>query len=151
MPDTQESAPKKTKNAPGPRANKGSKTLAIVKAKQENPNLTTREIGKLVDCNHSNVIRVLQRYNIERNIVEEFKENRADLLAGLQEKVVKSVTVEDIQKAGIRDRMVVLGILHDHERLERGQSTQNVTHLHAVVRELQREEQIIDVDSNEQE
>lgn len=135
----------KTRKSQKPRANRGSKTLAIVKAKQQNPNLSTVAIGKLVDCTHSNVIRVLKRYNIERNIVEQWKENRGDILAGIQEKVAMSITPADIEKAGLRDRAVVLGILHDHERLERGQSTQNVTHLHAVVRQIQREEQVIDV------
>jgi hypothetical protein len=146
MPDKQDNAPM----PPIKRPKRGTKSRAIIKVAQENPTLTTREIGKLTDSDHSHVVKVLQRYQIEYERVQKFKDHRADILAGLQEKVVNSLSPADIEKAGLRDRAVVLGILHDHERLERGQSTQNVTHLHAVVRELQREEQLVAVNHDDE-
>jgi hypothetical protein len=73
----------------------------------------------------SAITQILKRYGIERNLVESFKENRADIFAGIQESVAQSLTDADIKKANLRDRTMLLGVLYDKERLERGQSTSN--------------------------
>lgn len=91
-----------------------------------NPNLTTRELGKLNGIDHSAVVRLFQRHGIERERTEEYKGNRADFLAGLQEKIVSRITDEDIQKASLRDKVIAAATLYDKERLERGQSTVNL-------------------------
>lgn len=97
----------------------------LLELKRLNPNLTTRQLGKLTDTDHSAIVKCFQRYGIKREHLEAYKTNRADILAGLQETVLASLTEEDIKKAGLRDKTILFGTLYDKERLERGQSTNN--------------------------
>jgi len=84
------------------------------------------QVAKSVNVSRQAISQILKRYGIERNLVESFKENRADIFAGIQETVAHSLTEADIKDASLRDRTVLLGVLFDKERLERGQSTQNI-------------------------
>jgi len=88
-----------------------------------NPNLTTRQLGKLLDVGHTAIVEAFKRYDIKREHLDNFKANRADILAGIQETVAASLTEEDIKNASIRDRTMLFGVLYDKERLERGQAT----------------------------
>jgi hypothetical protein len=104
---------------------------------QEHPELSTREIGKLAESDHSTVVRTLQRYHIERAEVEDYKHHRADILAGLQHRLLASCTDADIQKSPMGSRILAAAQLYDKERLERGQSTDNVNVLVAGLKEMQ--------------
>lgn len=107
------------------------KQAAIIVAAQDHPDLTSREIGKLANADHSTVVRTLQRYKIERQDVEDFKSHRGDIFAGLQHRLLASCTDADIQKAPLGSRILAAAQLYDKERLERNQSTANVATLHA--------------------
>jgi hypothetical protein len=101
---------------------KGSKAPKIVAIATEHPELTTREIGKLADCSHVNVLMCLRRYGIDHARMEDYKANRADVLAGLQERILGTITDADIQKTPAIQRITASAILYDKERLERGQA-----------------------------
>lgn len=95
------------------------------------PAITTRELGKLNDVSHAAVVRLFQRHNIDRQRTDDYKGNRADFLAGLQEKVLASITENDLEKASLRDKVISMGVLFDKERLERGQSTVNLASIYS--------------------
>jgi len=65
-------APKTPKRKPW-----GTKAKAVIEIKEKHPDLTTREVGELVGCDHSHVVKVLARWGIEQSKNEEYKENRA--------------------------------------------------------------------------
>ena len=65
-----------------------------------------------------------------------YKSNRADILANLQGKIIKSITDEDIKKAPFGSRILAMAQLIDKERLERGQSTENIAQIHADIAKL---------------
>ncbi len=109
----------------------------IIKTKSEHPDLTTREIAAVAKCSHVNVIETLKRYGIERQPTEDFINHRADVFAGLQHRILKSITDEDIEKSPLGSRVLAVAQIYDKERLERGQSTDNVNVLVAGLRELQ--------------
>jgi hypothetical protein len=115
---------------------RSSKREQIIKLKQDNPTLTTREIGKLADCNHSNVVRTLALYNIEQQEIEQYKKNRSNIFAGLQSRILKNITNEDIEKASLQVKAMAFGVLYDKERLENGQSTDNVSIISTLVKDL---------------
>jgi hypothetical protein len=119
---------------------RSARTETIIRAKQDNPALTTRQIAKIADCDHSNVVKTLQRYSIEHERVERYKDYRADILAGLQEQVLHSFTGSDWSKTSTRDRAVVFGILHDHERLERGKATQITQSIQYILSQIEYED-----------
>jgi len=90
---------------------------------------TPTEIAESVDTSLSNVCHTLKRYGIEPNKAESYKKHRADIIAGMQEKILSKVNIEAIKIEGPKELQQALtgwGILYDKERLERDQSTANV-------------------------
>jgi hypothetical protein len=121
-----ETIKKKQLHSYNPRTAKSKK---IIEIKEAHPELSTVQIGKLTDCTHANVIRVLQNYGIIQQDVKDYKENRADVLAGLQHRLISSVTDQDIKKTPVGSRILAVAQLYDKERLERGQSTNNISYM----------------------
>lgn len=107
--------------------------------------LNCKDIGAVVGVDQSTIWRFLDRAKVEAGHVKRYTENRADVLARMGGRVagliegVSDALLADIEngmlascktevKAGIlRDLSVVKGVIFDKERLERGQSTQNVS------------------------
>jgi len=89
--------------------------------------LTHKDIGGLLNCSESTVRYHLRNMGIaSRKELEDFKVNRADLLAMKQSEMIHSLTDDKTQKASLRDLIWSFGVLYDKERLERGQSTGNI-------------------------
>jgi hypothetical protein len=109
----------------------------IIELAESNPNLTHTQIASLEDCERSTVSRVLAKYGIEQQEVEDYKQHRADIFGGLQKRILKSITDEDIKKAPVGSRILAVAQLYDKERLERGQSTENVSLLVGAIQDLQ--------------
>ena len=92
----------------------------ILNTKQDHPELTTREIAAICDTGHSHVIATFQRYHVDQVHIEEFKSHRADIFAGLQHRLLQSVTDTDIKKAPMGTRVLAAAQLYDKEQIERG-------------------------------
>jgi predicted DNA-binding protein YlxM (UPF0122 family) len=60
-----------------------------------------------------------------------FQEHRADILAEIQRKLITCIDDKLAKSLVERRGLVDFGILFDKERLERGQSTQNLATIHA--------------------
>ncbi len=122
------------RNAPTIDPSKRPKNTPITKVLDQvrrNPQLTMEEIGKINGVSHVAIVNLFKRHGIEKARVEEYKTNRADFLAGLQEKVLQSITDSDMEKASLRDKVISMGVLFDKERLERGQSTVNLASIYS--------------------
>lgn len=115
---------------------KGSKTEAILTLATTTP-ARPIEIAESVNCSRAAVTLALQRYGIEPNTVESYKKNRAEIFAGLQAKILSTVSMDDIKDASLLQRATAAGILYDKERLETGRSTGNIAILIAQIEELQ--------------
>lgn len=99
--------------------------------------LSHSEIAKIQGCDHSNITRVLQRYGVTDNY-KDYKQHRADILAGLQHRLLSSITDNDIQKTPAIQRIMAAGILYDKERLERGLSNSNVSIITSTIQDIKR-------------
>lgn len=87
-----------------------------------NHHLNQNQIAKVFSVSREAIRqRMSTVYGMER--LQAYKDNRADALAELQADVLCSITDADIKKARLAERMMVLGIAYDKERLERGYST----------------------------
>lgn len=105
--------------------------------------LSTYQIAKVVGtANQSTIHRFLKKIQPELQAVEAFKVNRAEVLATLQ---AKNLTIQDKLLDKLEDEGLLAaltpaqltgivfalnsqhGTLFDKERLERGQSTQNIS------------------------
>ena len=93
--------------------------------------MTTREIGKLVGCTHSNVVKRLQSISDDIDTLDSYKLHRADILAFNGRKLLNHITDDKLQKAPVGTLVLAACQLYDKERLERGQSTHNLANIHA--------------------
>jgi hypothetical protein len=94
------------------------KTKEIIKLAKNNVPVTT--IAQATGTSKANVSQTLKRYNIKVALLNNFKDNRSDILAGIQERALKSLTDADIKKASIKDRVILFGTMYDKERIELG-------------------------------
>lgn len=84
------------------------------------------EVGKIFGVGKQAVMHLVNKYVSDGIDLQIYKTHRADILASKQLQILKSITDDDIQKASAYQRVGMFGILYDKERLERGQSTQNL-------------------------
>jgi hypothetical protein len=103
------------------------KQRKIIATKAANPDLTTRQVATLCDTDHSHVIKTLQAYGIDRDSLERYKSHKADILAGIQDRVLLSITDDDIKRASLLQRTTAVAQLYDKERLELDLSTSNIS------------------------
>ena len=95
-----------------------------LKLKTENK-LTYKEIADLEGVTpqaiHSSIKDLLPNSDTEL-----YKQSRADILSEVQRKILTNLDDATIKSLVERRGLVDFGILYDKERLERGQSTENV-------------------------
>jgi len=87
--------------------------------------LTTREIAKLVECDHSNVVRRLQPHREYIENVKEYHKNEVPYILNKEMKVLTAITGDD--PLPDRHRVATWSTLLDKRRLISGQSTANVS------------------------
>ena len=109
---------------PGP---KGIPLAAIIDY-IENKNLSLTETANLLGCTKSNIKQRLTNHGIIPGYLKKYKENRADILATYQGIILNSLTPNDLKRAGLSQKIMAYGVLYDKERLERGQSTENIAY-----------------------
>ncbi len=89
---------------------------------------TYKEIGNILGCTRQNIELRLRPFKAEIEALPSFKEQKADVLAVFQQKILNSLTPRDIKSMPVGSRLTGFGILYDKERLERGQSTENISY-----------------------
>ena len=95
----------------------------------ENKNLTITETAKFLGSSKSNISTRLSSVGYKPHYLKKFKDNRADVLATYEQLLLNSITPSDIKDAKLRDKVTSFAILYDKERLERGQSTDNIAYV----------------------
>jgi len=88
--------------------------------------LSYADIGEYFGVSRQAIHQRLQGLLPENVDIEPYKTHRADILAAKQAELLKSLTPEDIKESSPYQKVGMFGILYDKERLERGESTQNV-------------------------
>lgn len=76
----------------------------------------------------------LSQYIKDVTALDDYKKNRADILADTQRRVLSAMSDSDIKKASGKDKALMYGIFYDKERLERGESTSNMAGIIKVLR-----------------
>ena len=119
---------------------KGTKAEAILTLAATTP-ATPMEIAETVNTSRQLVHQVLNRYGIDPNHARDYKEHRADILAGLQSKILNCIDDEKLKKAPAGTLTLMACQLYDKERLERDLSTSNVASVMADVAALRKLDQ----------
>jgi hypothetical protein len=94
--------------------------------------LSNVQIGELLGCHNSTVSKRLNKLSHDIDITDHYIKHRPWLLAYEQHRIRQSITATDIAKAGLRDKVVAIGILHDHELKAAGLPTQIILYADGV-------------------
>jgi len=124
-----------------PRTQRSSRKIDPAKVRElVSTGLAPADIAKHQGVHPTTITRFLQKIQPEMQALGQFKEHRADVLAvlhsknvGIQERILDAMdegfisALKGEQKSRVlRDLTVAAGIGYDKERLERGQTTQNL-------------------------
>jgi DNA invertase Pin-like site-specific DNA recombinase len=97
-----------------------------------------REIQRATDVSLGTISKVIREFESNKPLVEFYKKNRADLLALDQATYRSHITKEKLEKASAKDLELMRCMAYDKERLERGESTENVAVIYAAITDLQK-------------
>ena len=78
-----------------------------------NPRIKHDEIAKVVGVERSTVSKILAQYNVDKTEVDEYAGNKTDIFNGLQRKIIKAITDEEIKKASYGQKIMSLGVIED--------------------------------------
>jgi hypothetical protein len=117
-----------TPPTPSPFTRKGIDHTKTVKLREHG--LSCSQIAAIQGCDKSNIVRVLQSYGVGKKEVEDYKEHRANILAGVQVKLLKHLTEAKVKDMPGGSLVLAVAQLYDKERLETGQSTSHVVMTH---------------------
>jgi len=109
---------------------------------------TYRKIAEIMDVSLGTIAKIAKEFVGGGKLVEYYRENRVDILLkaqignlDLQQLIRASMTADKIKgmTAGEKARWYQVlgtdfGIKFDKERLERGESTENIAHIHKVAK-----------------
>jgi len=110
--------------------------------KQLKGNKTQRAIAKSLNISAPTFSLLLKKRNQELNAVpmiqnrealDNYKKNRADIYAETGRRLLEGVTEDKIKKARVGELVLAHAQISDKERLERGQSTANINNLVAIL------------------
>ena len=95
--------------------------------------LTYEEIGKRVGLSKWSVWQRFKTAGYMSEHLQAYKDSRADVLAYYQQQILSSLSEADLKKASLQVKIMAFGILYDKERLERGQSTSNISAITSII------------------
>lgn len=104
----------------------------VAEVVKNNPGLSGRELAEMAQVSPTTAQRYLAKWGINKQELDMFVDNRLNIVRSKQQQILDALTPDKLNKAAARDLMVGYGILLDKDRLESGQSTQNIsnwTHL----------------------
>ena len=116
------------KRKPGPQPKIPIEKMIDLKRK----GLSNVQIAELLGCHNSTVGNRLKKLSDDIDTTDRYIKHRPWLFAYEQQRIRQSITDADILKAGLRDKMVSIGILHDHELKAAGLPTQIILYADAV-------------------
>jgi hypothetical protein len=88
--------------------------------------LTPADVARMSGCSSSAIYAAMSRHGIDITALRTFKERKADVITHVQRLVVEAMPGK-VEDTSLRDLATTFNILHNAERLERGQSTANLS------------------------
>ena len=111
--------------------------------------LSHDEIAAIAGVTRSAITHRLNDAEYTPQRLKAYKDYRADILAYYQTLLLNALTPSEINKMAPRDRVLAFGVLYDKERLERGQSTSNISAITSIIQAVhERKPQAIVVSDN---
>jgi hypothetical protein len=89
-------------------------------------NYSDKQIGEMVGLARETVTRKIASYKEMKSKANDFAARRVDALVNVQRLCIDSITLDEIKSLKVPQRIWVMGVLYDKERLEKGKSTANI-------------------------
>jgi hypothetical protein len=102
----------------------------ILEMQSNNPNLTHKEMAKLLGCSRKNITQRLAACGATTKSLERYQAYEGKVIANIRKKMADSLatrTPDELKDVSVRDLAVTFGVLYDKGRLEEGKSTSNVS------------------------
>ena len=90
--------------------------------------LSLDQIASICHVTKGAISRRLSKTDEAIRMTDAFCEDRANILAWYQQRILRHLTEAKLRKASARDLVISMGVLFDKERLQRGQSTSNIAY-----------------------
>lgn len=121
------------------RKRKCSEQKSVVIKSMADAGIPYREIQEIIpDVSLGTISKIVSEFEANRELTEWYRKNRADILA--QDQRYRSyITDEKLMKASARDLELMRCMTYDKERLERGESTENVALIVETIREMKKQ------------
>lgn len=105
-----------------------------------NTGMSTSEIAKRLSMHNNTVQRIVDRIDKYKPVMDHFKINKADLFAIEQMEYLDHITEEKLQKTSARDLAAMAKMAWEKERVERGESVDNVAVIVKHIKEIKAQE-----------
>jgi len=120
----------------------GKKTISdkkkIVVKSMVDAGMTYREVQKILPISLGYISSIVKEFGSNNELVAAYRNNRADILAHDQLTYRSYITPEKLEKASARELELMRCMAYDKERLERGESTENVAVITEAIQDLRR-------------
>lgn len=97
-----------------------------------------RKIQEATDVSLGTISNVVREFEVNKPLVDSYKKNRADILAHDQMIYRSHITEEKLKKTCPRDLEWMRAVAYDKERIERGESTENIHVIIEAITDLQK-------------
>jgi hypothetical protein len=87
-----------------------AKQELILDAKRQHPELSTRELAKVCQTDHTYVSKVLKTYKISNKTLKDYKDSKADIWQGISARLLSKLSDAQIQKATALQLVTAAGI-----------------------------------------
>jgi len=92
----------------------------LVEINEKHPDMSIRDKAKVLNCSHPTILKVQEMLDIVQYRSKHFRDNRADILANLGQRILNEhLTDERIKKLEPRTAVTWYGVLADKEHKER--------------------------------
>jgi len=102
-----------------------------------------RKIQEIIPISLGYISSIVKEFGSNDELVAAYKNNRADILAHDQLTYRSHITPEKLEKASAKDLELMRCMAYDKERLERGESTENVSVITKIIKEIQAKRRVI--------
>lgn len=104
--------------------------------------LTYSQIAGALKCSKDTVTKRLAPFRMMIDNTDDYKNARALSLMIQQHRISKAITDEKLDEAKLKDLAYAFGLFYDKERLETGQSTQNISYMDIVKARHEKEKEL---------
>lgn len=93
-----------------------AKQEKILDIKTHNPEMSGCQVARVAKCDPSYAIEILERYGLTKESITDYKEHRANVLAGLQHRLLSNISQEQLEKAPLGTKILAACQLIDKEQ-----------------------------------